>query len=738
MYAAVIIDISHGQVDHPFTYHVPEALEKSITVGVRVTVPFGKGKGLRTGYVIGLSEELPEDAKGYVVRDLRPGSGAPAAADSMIRLAAWMHREYGCTMIQALNTVIPVKEKNRPAEVKVLCRGAEEAFHRYYDLAVQKKWAARIRILEGLQERDRIPWTVAVHEWKATKGTVAPMIAAGAVTVISERSWRDSYAGEKELPPAPAPVLNEEQQRTVGEILAGYAAGDRRPCLIHGITGSGKTEVYIRLIEEILKTGKEAIVLIPEISLTYQTVRRFASRFGSQVAIVNSRLSQGEKADQFERAMSGEVRVMIGPRSALFTPFRHLGLIVMDEEHEQAYISEQAPRYHTRETACARAAIEGALMVMGSATPSLEAYSRAVRGTYRLFRLTRRAVAGSHLSTVTVADMRAELEEGNRSIFSTSLQEKIQDRLDRHEQVMLYINRRGMSSSVSCRTCGRPVECPHCAVPMTEHNNGRLVCHYCGYSIPVPKACPSCGSKYLGRFGMGTEKAELLTKERFPEARVLRMDSDTTAGKGGHDRILKTFAEHGADILVGTQMIVKGLDFPDVTLVGILAADMSLYSGDFRSAEHTFQLLTQAAGRAGRGSRAGEVIIQTYNPDSFCIRAAAAQNYEAFFADEDHWRKVCEYPPEGYLAEVLTSCADRRLADEWVRGAIALIKSQAHDKITFIGPADAAVARIKDLWRRHFYIKTSDRAQFLSALAGVSSLETAMQRDHVYLSVSIQ
>jgi primosomal protein N' (replication factor Y) len=737
LYAQVIIDISHEDVDRPFTYHVPDGLAGTISVGERVTVPFGRGSRPRTGYVIGLSEKLPESAAGYQVKDLARGNGAPAAEENMIRLADWMHTEYGCTMIQALNTVIPVKEKNRPTERKVLCRGDGKAFDSYYDLAVRKKWAARVRILESLRKRDRIPWAAAVRELKATRETVGPMIEAGAVVLTEERTWRDSYSGEKETSPAPAPELNEEQAYAVSEILSGYSGGDTRPCLIHGITGSGKTEVYIRLIDKILKAGKEAIVLIPEISLTYQTVRRFASRFGKLVAIVNSRLSPGEKADQFERAAAGDVRVMIGPRSALFTPFRHLGLIVMDEEHEQAYISEKAPRYHTRETAIRRAELEGALMVMGSATPSLEAYSRAVRGTYRLFRLTKRAVEGSRLSEVSVADMRAELEEGNRSIFSASLQQKIEERLSRHEQVMLYINRRGLSSSVSCRSCGKPIECPHCAVPMTEHGNGRLVCHYCGYSVPVPTVCPSCGSKYLGRFGIGTEKAEILTKKRFPQAAVLRMDSDTTSGKGGHDRILKAFAEHQADILVGTQMIVKGLDFPDVTLVGILAADMSLYAGDFRSAEHTFQLLTQAAGRAGRGNRAGEVVIQTYNPDSFCIRAAASQNYEAFFREEDRWRKLMEYPPEGFLAEVMTSCRDRKLADSWVRKVISLIKSIQHDKIKFIGPADAAVSRIKDFWRRHFYIKTSDRDQFLSALAAVSSLEAEMQREDVYLSVSI-
>ncbi len=750
-YADVIIDISHEQIDRPFQYRIPETLREKVSVGCQVTVPFGKGNRLRGGFVIACSDVCTFD-RGQIkdIYDV-PEHTVPAEAQ-MIRLAAWIRREYGCTMIQALKTVLPVKEKVKPVQQKTLVCGRDAAaVDAYLELAKQKHWSARFRILSALKESGQISWLIASKELGASAAVVKPMEDAGVLQIISEIEYRSPFAasivfqedgtgqdaGSGVWKQTSGPALNPEQQAIVSGIIRSFQTGDRTPCLIHGITGSGKTEVYMHLIEAILKEGRSAIVLIPEISLTYQTVMRFYARFGSLVSIVNSRLSQGERFDQFERAKKGEIRIMIGPRSALFTPFENLGLIVIDEEQESAYISEQAPRYHARETAIERARLADAVVVMGSATPSVDAYAQAKAGNYRLYTLTKRAVAKSSLAQTEIVDLRKEMEEGNRSVFSRLLQERMDECLRNRQQMMLFLNRRGYSKAVSCRSCGQPVGCPHCAVPLTEHTGQRLICHYCGYTIRIPSKCPSCGSPYLAGFGMGTQKIELLAKERFPQARILRMDYDTTSKKGGHEEILKAFAEKKADILVGTQMIVKGHDFPGVTLVGILAADMSLYNGDFRSGEKTFQLLTQAAGRAGRGDMPGTVVIQTYDPENPSIRAAAAQDYPGFFEEEMRFRRLMAYPPAGHMCEVLAASQELAAARRWIQEIAILINRQYHGTITVIGPSDAPVARIRDFWRVHLFFKTADHAVFLDALGQISGLEAQMRQDGVYLSSAL-
>ena len=372
--------------------------------------------------------------------------------------------------------------------------------------------------------------------------------------------------------------------------------------MLRGVTGSGKTEIYIELIDRVIRQGKQAVVLIPEIALTYQTVLRFYKKFGNRISVIHSRLTNAQKHDQLEKARRGQIDIIIGPRSALFSPFPNLGIVIIDEEHEGTYKNENVPRYHSREVAEERVRMSGGFLVLGSATPSVETCYKAEKGDYQRYDLLKRA-AGAKLPSVEVVDLRAELATGNRSIISRRLDELIRDRLAKKEQIILFINRRGYSSFVSCRSCGTAMKCPHCDVSLKYHKNGKLMCHYCGYEIPMMKNCPSCGSKYIGTFGTGTQKAEEEVSRLYPEARILRMDYDTTREKDGHEKILSAFADHQADILVGTQMIVKGHDFADVTLVGILAADLSLYSGDYLAAERTFQLLTQAAGRAGRGDR---------------------------------------------------------------------------------------------------------------------------------------
>ena len=500
-------------------------------------------------------------------------------------------------------------------------------------------------------------------------------------------------------------ILTELQQAVADSIMDNYNDGGRKPSLIHGVTGSGKTEVYMELVSKMQKLGKQSIVLIPEIALTYQTIIRFYKRFGDRVSIIHSRMSQGEKYDQFERAKKGEIDIMIGPRSALFTPFSDIGLIIIDEEHEATYKSETTPKYHAREVAFERARVSDGIVVLGSATPSMESYYNASCDNYNLYNLIER-IGTSMLPEVSVVDLREELKSGNRSMFSARLKEAIQERLDRKEQTMLFINRRGYAGFVSCRSCGEAIKCPHCDVSLTYHNNKRLICHYCNYNIPMPDKCPKCASKFIGTFGTGTQKLEEATIAAFPEARVLRMDMDTTSGKDGHEKILSAFANNEADILIGTQMIVKGHDFPNVTLVGIIAADMSLFENDYRSAERTFQLLTQAAGRAGRGDKPGQVIIQTYKPEHYAIQSASAQNYKEFYEIELSYRRLVNYPPFLHMLVIfisspsITECGT--MADE-----LAKIATD-YGECTVIGPADATIAKKQDRYRKVIWCKHTD------------------------------
>lgn len=464
----------------------------------------------------------------------------------------------------------------------------------------------------------------------------------------------------------------------------------------------------MKLIEQVLKEGKQAIVLIPEIALTYQTVRRFYGRFGDQVSVLNSKLSQGERYDQFRRAKAGEIQIMVGPRSALFTPFPNLGLIVIDEEHEQTYKSENSPRYHARETAIYRAKMEGTHVVLGSATPSLEAYYKTETGEFDLVRLTSR-FGEQILPKVSIIDLREELKQGNRSILSRSLKDAIELRLKKKEQTILFLNRRGYAGFVSCRSCGHVMKCPHCDVSLSAHNNGKLICHYCGFERPNVDKCPECGSPYIGGFKAGTQQIEQVLQKTFPGVKVLRMDYDTTRNKGSYEQILSSFASHEADILVGTQMIVKGHDFPDVTLVGVIAADMSLNASDYRSGERTFQLLTQAVGRSGRGKKTGEAIIQTYHPEHYSIQSAAVQDYEAFYQEEMGYRDMMNYPPGAHMLAVLASSEDDELLEK-ACSYLAKYIQRVHpgEDLHMIGPAYAAVGKVNDVYRKVIYLKHTE------------------------------
>lgn len=701
-YADVIIDISHEKVDRPFQYRIPDRLLSEIEVGSCVIVPFGTGNKARKGYVTRISE-TPEYDVAKIKEVQMLSAGEVSVEDRMIRLALWLRRNYGGTMIQALKTVLPAKQTVKALEKRtIFLRWSREEAMELLAQATRKKQVAKVRLLTELLEYGQLPYTLVTSKLNVSGATIKSLETQGVITLEIENTYRQPIQLEKKE--WEQKRLSQAQQNVVDRIMEKYDSGIMTTAVIHGITGSGKTEVYMELIAQMIARGKQAIVLIPEIALTYQTVIRFYKRFGNRVSVMNSTLSPGEKYDQCQRAKEGDIDVIIGPRSALFTPFPNIGLIVIDEEHESTYKSEASPKYHARETAMEIARMHGAGVVLGSATPSLEAYYQASLKNYDLYKLTERPTGGI-LPKVYVEDLRAELKKGNRSIFSERLQELLTDRLTKGQQTMLFLNRRGYAGFISCRECGEVIKCPHCDVSLSEHKGGKLVCHYCGYETPNVKNCPKCGSKYISGFRAGTQQIEDKLKEMYPQARVLRMDADTTRKKDSYEEILSAFSNGEADILVGTQMIVKGHDFPNVTLVGILAADMSLSVGDYRAGERTFQLLTQAAGRAGRGDKPGEVVIQTYQPEHYSVVHAANQDYESFYEEEIVYRELSGYPPAGHmmavqiLAEIETS--GQMLAEDLKKMAQGLGK-----KVQIIGPAPAFVGKIKDVYRFVFYVKS--------------------------------
>lgn len=698
-YANVIIDISHEKVDRPFQYRIPDSLKEKLAVGMCVQIPFGTGNRKRKGYVIEITgkneypEEKIKEIDGIITDNL------PAEVDA-IRLAAWMRQTYGSTMIAALKTVLPVKRAVKAVEKKKLRRSlSAEELTSLLGECMRKHQNAKARVLQELLTEEELPYELVTGKLHVSAATLNSLVNQGAITIESESSYRNPVS--LNVTAQSGPELSEEQCYIKEQILSDYDKNIRNTYLIHGITGSGKTLVYLALIEEMIKRGKQCIVLIPEIALTYQTLLRFYKRFGERVSVMNSSLSQGERFDQCERARKGEIDVMIGPRSALFVPFPSLGMIVIDEEHEGSYISENAPRYHARETAEYLASLKKASLVLGSATPSLEAYYKAKKGEYRLFTMKNRK-NGGELANVRIVDLRQELRKGNRSIFSSDLQELIRDRLRKKQQIMLFLNRRGYAGFVSCRSCGYVMKCPHCDVSLSQHIGGKMVCHYCGYETVQPKRCPNCSSNYILGFKAGTQQIERQLYELFPGIRVLRMDGDTTKQKGSFEKILSAFAEGEADVLLGTQMIVKGHDFPNVTLVGVLAADLSLNDSDYRAGEKTFQLLTQAEGRAGRGTLPGEAIIQTYRPEHYSIQQAAKQDYEAFYEEEILYRELLEYPPAGHMLTILVVSKDEKRC----KGLAVRLAKEAGAYVHVIGPTPAAVSKVKDYYRYMIYLKS--------------------------------
>lgn len=787
MYAQVIIDANHAEVDRVFDYRVPAQWEEAICVGLRVMVPFGQRNTKREGYVIALTEttEVPAGKIKEIVEIL--DEGRPILTPPILELAKWMKKEYFCTLNQCLQAVMPAgirtksvwyvelteqtaelsEKEQQVADVLTEQGGAaplrelEQVFgnrteyilrclqgkkvvrlrqkitrstykeeKRYVSLTENeellaevkekaekdKRLAGQLRVLSAISQEESISVEELKEKASVTDSPIHTLLQKGILVEQRRQEKRDVFQLEDYTPTQPF-YPTPEQAQALALLREEEQKEQKRPILLHGVTGSGKTEIYMQLIEHVIMEGKQAIVLVPEISLTPQIMERFISRFGKQVSVTHSRLSLGERLDQWRKARDGEISIIIGPRSALFMPFSNLGVIVMDECHESSYISDVTPKYHTREVARKLSELTGALLVMGSATPDIDSYHRAVTGEFLLLQLKERT-KGSRLPEVFVTDMRKELEDGNRSAFGLPLQQAIRENLEKGQQTMLFLNRRGYSTFVSCRKCGEVLTCPSCNVSYTYHASDKaLVCHYCGKEVPMPKTCPSCGSHYIRYFGTGTQKIEEETRRLFPEASVLRMDADTTTGKNGHARILELFGKGKVDILIGTQMIAKGHDFPNVTLVGILAADLSLNLGTYQAAENCFQLITQAAGRAGRGELAGRVFIQTYQPENHAIRMAAAQDYEGFYQEEILLRQAMEYPPFSHIFSVLIT---GEMEQEVILAAQRLGAFMNHYAeragCTVVGPAPATLPKFRGEFRWQIFAKGTD-AERLKAFA---------------------
>lgn len=763
--AKVIVDVPTMQTDQPFTYLVPENLNEQLAVGMRVEVPFGNGNRHVQGFVLAIEpmaatvlDETNVQLKELVaVLDLKP-----VLNTEMLALADYMKEKTFAFKITCLQTMLPSvmradyqkyiyltdelseelqdqlfygleeiswdQAQERGLLPQLMALRKQQKVDIRYEVTTRNKvkmvrfiQAAkefeqleeiRLGLRKGAKKKEQLLYylqrlgtekVTAVKEMKELGFSTALLNEAaknGWLTFIEKEAYRDPFANQT-FEKTTALSLNAEQQVAVETILQSVQEQQSQTYLLEGITGSGKTEVYLQVIAEVLNQGKTAIMLVPEISLTPQMVQRFKSRFGEHVAVMHSGLSQGEKYDEWRKIERGEAEVVVGARSAIFAPIENIGVIIVDEEHEASYKQEETPRYHARDLAIWRSEYHHCPVVLGSATPSLESRARAQKNVYQRLRLTQRANQAATLPTIDVVDMRQEVENGNVSSFSMSLQEKLQERLEKNEQSVLLLNRRGYSSFVMCRDCGYVLPCPNCDISLTLHMDSKTMkCHYCGHEERIPYRCPNCGQDKIRYYGTGTQKVEEELQTLLPDSRILRMDVDTTRRKGAHEKILRTFGEGQADILLGTQMIAKGLDFPNVTLVGVLNADTALNLPDFRSSERTFQLLTQVSGRAGRAEKPGEVIIQSFNPEHYAIQLAKAQDYEDFYTKEMYIRHRGDYPPYYFTVQITASHPEENEAAKQMFQIARELKQGLSPQAILLGPTPNAIMRVNN---RYFY-----------------------------------
>ncbi len=709
-FAGVIINRLALNIDRIFHYSIPTALLGKIEVGSHVLVPFGNGNRLIEGFVLSVCDEIAFDGTVKEIASLK--SPTPLFDVSQLETCAFLKRRYFCSYISAIKTILPPgSARKNPVSEKTI-RGS--VLNVPYDEAFDA--------LEKL--RDKAPRQAAVLELLIANEFVADrdisFVTGASYAAIKALRDKGLIASEEievfrlpvdydAIPKSISPRLTDEQQSAVENVLGSVAQNRSDTFLLHGVTGSGKTEVFLNCIERVLSMGKTAIVLVPEISLTPQMVTRFASRFGKRIAVLHSALSIGERNDEYKRIKNGEADVVIGARSAIFAPLKNIGIIVIDEEHETSYKAENAPTYHAREVAQFRAKQEQATLLLASATPSMESFYQAEQGKYRLLSLSHRPTE-MKLPLVSIADMRKEMQDGNRSCLSASLKQELQRNKENGEQSILFLNRRGFSSFVSCRNCGFVIKCRNCDVSLTYHKHrDSLSCHYCGFTEKKPAVCPECGSSFIKEFGAGTQKVEEELRALFPDLSVIRMDMDTTSAKTSHQSLLERFEKEKIDVLLGTQMVAKGLDFPNVTLVGVLAADQSLGIDDFRAGERTFNLITQVCGRAGRGTKAGRALIQTYMPEHEVITLAKAQDYRSFYETEIKIRRQLNYPPFCDIVSVLlTSPLKNGLnaySKKLARAISVVMQKDYAQPFEMLGPVDTAVTRIGGRYRQRIWIK---------------------------------
>jgi primosomal protein N' (replication factor Y) len=704
-YAEIIVDLSIRKTDRVFHYFIPSEFEKQVSVGSRVLVPFGNRQ--LAGYVVGFGVPRSE----VKIRSIIGVLDTRILTTEMLELARWMADSYLCSTAEAFGRILSprlrVKDRRTVKRVFPVHTGVElEKI-----LATMGKKPRQAAVLKASVGCPGLTMTELAAAAGASMKTVKTLVASGMLEAVSQGPLSGVPLIE-ETDCNSSLRLNPRQEQVLKPVARLLEEGQFGVFLLHGVTGSGKTEVYLHALSTALKTGRQGVAMVPEIALTPQMIDLFRARFGRKVAVLHSALSDRERYVQWLRVKSGEAPIVLGTRSAVFAPLPRPGLFVIDEEHETTYKQEDHLRYHAREVAIKRAQLTGAVVLLGSATPSLESRLKAGKGlVYRLLELPHR-IDHKPLPEVKVVDMRREIKNGNRGIFSQALTEAVNLRLDRGEQILLFLNRRGYATIVVCRECGLVLKCPRCDISLTYHLDNRLRCHYCNHTIPAPGRCPGCSSRYISHFGTGTQKVEEEAKRLFERAGIVRMDSDTTTRKGSHERILKSFREGKADILIGTQMIAKGLDLPKVTLVGVINADTTLHMPDFRAAERTFQLLTQVAGRSGRGDLPGEVLIQTYSPDHYSITAAAAHDYEGFYKNEMRVRRALGYPPFSHLALLLFTHEDE---DEAKKGAFLaqefFVKEllNAGGQIDLLGPAPATLNKIKGRHRWQLVLKGPKR-----------------------------
>ncbi|PAV29950.1 primosomal protein N' [Virgibacillus profundi] len=794
--AKVIVDIPVSSINQTFDYLIPEKFQDILSIGMRVIVPFGPRKIM--GFVVDRTSESAFDKLKEIsdVLDL-----TPALTTELLDLGRWVANETVSFYITALQAMLPqvlkakykkelvrMTDSELPPYLEELFSGrdviAYEEFEgsviSYYQLqkAVQdgdisidylvkskitKKHVTMIApsrdlhlLEEALQDLSKnakkqkqllqyflensepIEKKLLLERLQTTNQTVKILIDKALLKSYQVEVYRNPYDDDA-FQRTTELELTDEQEIAIKPIKENIANNRHDVFLLHGVTGSGKTEIYLQAIQDVITKGEEAIVLVPEISLTPQMVNRFKGRFGSKVAVMHSALSAGEKFDEWRRIQRKEVQVVVGARSAIYAPFENIGIIIIDEEHETTYKQEDQPRYHARDVAIYRGKTHECPVILGSATPTLESYARAQKGVYKLATLSKRTNEKA-MPEVEIVDMRDELHAGNRTMFSRELKDKIEHCIQKGEQIVLLLNRRGYSTFVMCRDCGHVKECPHCDIALTYHkNSNQLKCHYCSYEEPMPMNCPECTSDLIRYFGTGTQRVEEALTKLIPEASVIRMDVDTTRRKGSHEKLLNQFAEKQADILLGTQMIAKGLDFGNVTLVGVLTADSMLHLPDFRSSEKTFQLLTQVSGRAGRHELPGEVIVQTYTPDHYSIELASKYNFNDFYKKEMTTRKTFQYPPYVFLALLTISHQNKVKAVQTAQKIVQLLMKNIQNDTVVLGPTPSPILRVKDRYRYQCMIKYKNEPQLRSYINKILDLFAEESRkEDLLITVDMQ